>query len=197
MQPAHPAGLLLTGGASRRMRRDKATIDFGGVPLAVRVARALAQVAYPVLAVGIEAGTGLPVVDDPREGPLVAFVRGAEALRARGHDGPILLCACDIPFIEPALLAHIAASVEGFDAAIPFVRGREQPLAACYAPSAVGIARWLVTDEADAMRDLMRLLNVNRLLEETWDHIAPSWSLVDLDTPGALLRAKRILRGPA
>jgi molybdopterin-guanine dinucleotide biosynthesis protein A len=179
------------------MRRDKATIDFGGVGLAVRVARALAQVAYPVLAVGTEAGTSLPTVDDPREGPLVAFVAGAEALRARGYEGPILLCACDIPFIEPALLAHIAASVEGFDAAIPLVQDREQPLAACYAPSAVAIAQWLVADEADAMRDLMRLLNVNRLVEEDWDHIAPSWSLADLDTPGALLRAKRILRGPA
>jgi molybdopterin-guanine dinucleotide biosynthesis protein A len=179
------------------MRRDKATLDFGGVGLAVRVARALTEVAYPVLAVGIEAGTGLPSVDDPREGPLKAFVAGADALRERGHEGPILLCACDIPFVEPALLSHIAGNVHGFDAAIPYVRGREQPLAACYAQSAVGIARWLVADEADAMRDLMRLLNVNRLLEETWDHIAPSWSLADLDTPGALLRAKRILRGSA
>jgi len=179
------------------MRRDKATIDFGGIGLAVRVARALSQVAYPVLAVGIEAGTGLPTVDDPREGPLVAFVAGADALRARGYEGPILLCACDIPFIEPALLAHIATSLEGYDAAVPVVREREQPLAACYAPSAVAIARWLITDEADAMRDLMRLLNVNRLIDEEWDHIAPSWSLADLDTPGALLRAKRILRGPA
>jgi len=179
------------------MRRDKATIDFGGIGLAVRVARALSHVAYPVLAVGIEAGTGLPTVDDPREGPLVAFVEGADALRARGHDGPILLCACDIPFVEPALLSHIAGSVDGFDAAIPYVRGREQPLAACYAPSAVAIARWLVADEADAMRDLLRLLHVNRLIDDEWDHIAPSWSLADLDTPGALLRAKRILRGPA
>jgi molybdopterin-guanine dinucleotide biosynthesis protein A len=179
------------------MRRDKATIDFGGVGLAVRVARALTQVAYPVLAVGIEAGTGLDVVEDPREGPLVAFVKGADALRARGHDGPILLCACDIPFIEPAFLAHIAATVEGFDAAIPVVRGREQPLAACYAPSAVGIARWLIEDEGDAMRDLFPLLNVRAMPEEEWAHIAPPWSLADLDTPGALLRAKRILRGPA
>jgi molybdopterin-guanine dinucleotide biosynthesis protein A len=179
------------------MRRDKATIDFGGVGLAVRVARALAQIAYPVLAVGTEAGTGLETVEDPREGPLKAFVAGADALRARGHEGPILLCACDIPFVEPALLDHIAASIEGYDAAIPIVREREQPLAACYAPSAVGLARWLVADEADAMRDLMRLLNVNRLIDEDWGHIAPSWSLADLDTPGALLRAKMILRGQA
>jgi molybdopterin-guanine dinucleotide biosynthesis protein A len=118
-------------------------------------------------------------------------------LRARGHDGPIVLCACDIPFVEPDLLAHLVKSLGEYDAAIPYVRGREQPLAACYAQSAVGLARWLVADEADAMRDLLRILNVNRLEEEAWDHIAPSWSLADLDTPGALLRAKRILRGPA
>jgi molybdopterin-guanine dinucleotide biosynthesis protein A len=118
-------------------------------------------------------------------------------LGARGHHGPILLCACDIPFVEPALLAHIAGSLGEHDAAVPFIRGYEQPLAACYAPSAVAIARWLVADEADAMRDLLRLLSVNRLEEETWDHIAPSWSLADLDTPGALLRAKRILRSLA
>jgi molybdopterin-guanine dinucleotide biosynthesis protein A len=179
------------------MRRDKATIDFGGVGLAVHVARALQQVAYPVLAVGTEAGTGLDVVDDPREGPLVAFVKGAEVLSARGHDGPILLCACDIPFVRPALLSYLVEAVEGYDAAIPYVRGREQPLVACYAPSAVALARWLVGDEADAMRDLLRIANVLALKEEEWDHIAPSWSLADLDTPGAFLRAKRILRGPA
>jgi molybdenum cofactor guanylyltransferase len=177
------------------MRRDKATLDFGGVPLAVRVARALVQIAYPVLAVGIEAGTGLEVVDDPREGPLVAFVKGAEALRARGHHGNILLVACDVPFVEPALLAHIARSLEEEDAVIPVVRGRDQPLVGCYSPVAFGIARWLVDDEVDAMRDLLRIINVRRLPEEEWDHIAPSWSLADLDTPGALLRARRILRG--
>lgn len=50
----------------------------GGLPLAVRSARALAAVAEPVLAVGREAGTGLETILDAGRGPLVAD--GAEAI---------------------------------------------------------------------------------------------------------------------
>jgi molybdopterin-guanine dinucleotide biosynthesis protein A len=53
MQGMELAALLLTGGASRRMGSDKATIlDGDGQPLAVRTANLLAAVADPVLEVG-------------------------------------------------------------------------------------------------------------------------------------------------
>ncbi|HVL90346.1 MAG TPA: NTP transferase domain-containing protein, partial [Actinomycetota bacterium] len=68
MHPIVHAGLLLTGGASTRMGRDKATIVAGGASLAERSAAALRAVAAPVLAVGQEASTGCAVVDDPRQG---------------------------------------------------------------------------------------------------------------------------------
>ena len=45
-------GLLLTGGASRRLGTDKATIVWQGETLAVRAAVVLAQVCAPVLEVG-------------------------------------------------------------------------------------------------------------------------------------------------
>jgi molybdopterin-guanine dinucleotide biosynthesis protein A len=177
------------------MRRDKATIDFGGEPLAKRVARVLAQVAYPLLAVGNEAGSGLETIDDPREGPLVAFVAGADALRARGHDGAVLLVACDLPFMSPGLLAFVAASLgDGHDAAVPILRGREQPLAACYAPPALAAARALVHGGANAMRDLLRALDVRRVEEDEWTRAAPPRSLADVDTRAALLRARIVLR---
>ncbi|HZI37181.1 MAG TPA: NTP transferase domain-containing protein, partial [Acidimicrobiia bacterium] len=46
------AGLLLTGGASRRMGRDKALLEVGGRRLVDRAASVLAAVADPVLEVG-------------------------------------------------------------------------------------------------------------------------------------------------
>ena len=50
------AGVVLTGGASRRMGRDKALLPVDGVPMAVRVATAMiAAGAHPVVALGGDA----------------------------------------------------------------------------------------------------------------------------------------------
>ena len=66
---ARPAALLLTGGASRRLGRDKATLMVGGVPLARRTAALLVEVANPVIEVG-PGYTGLPhVVEKPSARP--------------------------------------------------------------------------------------------------------------------------------
>nr|MDP9020189.1 NTP transferase domain-containing protein [Actinomycetota bacterium] len=57
------AGLLLTGGASRRMGRDKALLAVHGLPLAQRTAGVLAAVVAPVLEVGPGRST-LPAVQE-------------------------------------------------------------------------------------------------------------------------------------
>jgi molybdenum cofactor guanylyltransferase len=178
------------------MRRDKATADLAGVTMAERVARALRTVAHPILAVGPDAGTGFESVRDPREGPLKAIGAGADALRERGWDGPTLVLACDMPFVTADLLAAIVRGLGEYDAVVPMLRGREQPLAACYSASALALARWTVADGGDALHDLLRVLNVRKLQEEEWTEVAPIHSLVDVDTPGALLRARMILRSP-
>lgn len=163
------------------------------------MARALAVVARPALAVGEEAGTGLEAVPDPRRGPLAAFVAGADALAARGAAGPVLLVACDLPFVTARLLAFVARALRESeaDAAVPVLGGRDQPLAACYAPRAAAVARTLTAEGHDAMRDLLAAIDVRRLPEEEWAHVASPDALLDVDTPEDLEAARRILEGPA
>ena len=194
MQPIHPHGLLLTGGRSTRAGTDKATLLVEGVTLASRTARALSEVAEPVLVVGPDAGLGFETVDDPRRGPLVAFVWGAEALRARSHAGPILLVACDLPFVTPGLLAFVAGSVGDAHAAVPTVEGWDQPLAACYAHDATRIARDVVDAGAESMRELLDALDVRRLPESEWAGVAAATALIDVDTPADLEMARRMAR---
>lgn len=179
------------------MGADKALVEVGGSPLAARVARALATVARPALAVGQEAGTGLEVVDDPRRGPLAAFVAGADALRERGCTGPILLVACDLPFVTARLLVHVARSLGGAGAAVPVAGGRDQPLASCYAPGAAEVASRLLAEGRDAMHDLLGAIQVRRLPEEQWVQVASRDALFDVDTPEDLEAAREILEGPA
>lgn len=169
------------------MGEDKALLPLGGEPMAARVARALRSVAYPVLAVGMEAGTGLDAIADPREGPLVALVAGADALRARGHEGPVLALACDLPFVTAGALGVIAASLGDADAAVPVEGGRDQSLCACYAPAALDAARALVASERRAMRDLLAAVRVRRLALDA--------ALGDVDTPDEYARARRQLEG--
>ncbi|MCA1832634.1 MAG: molybdenum cofactor guanylyltransferase [Actinomycetota bacterium] len=185
MKPAHVHGLLLTGGSSSRMGRDKASLDVGGIPIGLRAAAALAAVADPVLIVGNDIGGGYEVVDDARRGPLAAFAAGAAALRARGHDGAILLLACDMPFVDAELLASIASAIGKADGAIPVAGDRDQPLAACYSVRAAVTAQKLVAGGHSAMRDLIGALRVHRVeIDET--------ALMDVDTPQDLAVARRV-----
>jgi len=186
-----PAGLLLTGGASSRMGSDKALLEVAGSTLASRVARALATVARPTLVVGPHAGTGLEAVEDGREGPLVALVAGVNALAERGCTGPVLLVACDLPFVGAELLAALAHELGEADAAVPVLDERDQPLAACYSPRALAVAKDLVGQGGRAMRELLDAIEVKRIPEAAWSRIAERASLVDVDTPEQLEAARR------
>ena len=73
---APTAGILLTGGRSRRMGVDKATLVLDGETLAVRAGRRLAAACAPTLEVG-DGLSGLPSLREwpPGSGPLAALAR--------------------------------------------------------------------------------------------------------------------------
>jgi molybdopterin-guanine dinucleotide biosynthesis protein A len=95
------AGILLTGGTSRRMGRDKATIEVRGEQLAVRAAGVLREaLAGPFLEVG-PGVSGLPAVqEEPAgEGPLAAVAAAAAVL---GCAHPAIVLAVDMPAASAA-----------------------------------------------------------------------------------------------
>ncbi|MGH2722039.1 MAG: molybdenum cofactor guanylyltransferase, partial [Actinomycetota bacterium] len=128
--PVGTLGAVLAGGESRRMGTDKALLEVEGVPLVVRAARALATALGEVVVVtrrpAALAGLGLEVVaDDP--GPQTPLTGIATALRhAAGR--PVLVAACDMPWIEPAFVRALvslageggpAGGGRGWDAVVP------------------------------------------------------------------------------
>lgn len=130
-------GMVLTGGASRRMGADKATLDVAGVPLARRAAGALAAATSVAVEVGPGA-TGLPSVteDPPGTGPLSAIVAGwAELVRITGQKQPAVVLACDLPAVTPRLVSWLVERPGGASV-VPVTGGVAQPLC----------ARWSVAD---------------------------------------------------
>jgi molybdopterin-guanine dinucleotide biosynthesis protein A len=129
-------GVVLAGGASRRMGRDKASLVLAGrgETLAAGTARRLAAVCAEVVVADRARGTvpGLPSLPDgPGRGPAAALL-GA----ARAHPGrPLLALACDLPNVTVPLLARLALG--GADWLVPRWSGGLEPLCAFWGPAAL------------------------------------------------------------
>ena len=116
-------GVVLCGGSSRRMGRDKARVELAGRPLLAWALGALEGVVDEVvLASGSPpryAELGLEEVADtrPGAGPLAGLETALRTARRRGH-AHVALLACDMPRARPELLRALLerARRDGLDA---------------------------------------------------------------------------------
>ncbi|MHB9059304.1 MAG: molybdopterin-guanine dinucleotide biosynthesis protein MobB [Bacillota bacterium] len=134
-RPAPLGGVILAGGRSSRLGRNKAFLDFGGRPLIARVADLLRSLVSEVVIVANEPEPYEPfadrVVSDvvPGLGPLGGIYAGLLAVRGRAA----LFAGCDLPFTPAALYERLGREVGEADAAVPFAGGEYEPLVAAYA----------------------------------------------------------------
>ena len=179
-------GIILTGGASTRMGRDKAFIEIAGEPMVVRVARELrAAGAGDVICVGGDAtqlqAHGLTVVtdDDPGQGPLGGLLSAFRATDA----GEVLVAPCDLLAPRASAFVAIVDALRASDAAaaVPMVNGVAQPLNAAYRAAAY---EPLAQEFARGERSVKRALRAIQIT--IVDAVDPA-ALADADTPEDLV----------
>lgn len=137
------SAVILAGGASTRMGRDKAWVEFKGRPLihlAVETVRAFGVRQIFISGRGDQDFTALkcPVLLDlkPGFGPLGGIERALQACSA-----PLLLVlAVDMPGMTVEFLRQLAGQCNPFTGCVPQLRGRLEPLAAIYPRSCHQIA---------------------------------------------------------
>jgi len=139
--PGALVGVVLCGGASRRMGRDKALVPVGGVPMAQRVADALRHAGCePVVVVGGDGAAlrdlGMQVVPDlhPGEGPLGGLIT---ALRSFAHASAVVVVACDLPWLGAGSISSVVAAMAPQVEAAVGRTDRVQPLVGAWRPSAL------------------------------------------------------------
>ena len=182
------AGLVLTGGSSRRMGRDKATLTIGGRSLAEHVAACLSQVVAPALEVGPgRSGLTMAPEDRPGAGPLTAVVAGWRALSAQGHRGPVVVVACDLPRVSEPLL-RVIASHPGSGSVVPVVDGRPQPLCARFSAPALDHGAVMVGAGRRSLGPLLEHPDVHWLERSQWSRVADDADFADVDTPADVVR---------
>ena len=137
-RPPRVSGVILAGGESRRLGRNKALECIGGQTLIERVmgviapisAEVIVVVASPQEAVALPLPPGVRTVSDryPRCGSLGGIYTGLNTSR----EPWILLVACDMPFLNPRLLRRLMAMRRNADAVVPCLKGQPEPLHALY-----------------------------------------------------------------
>ena len=195
------AGLVLLGGASRRMGQNKALLPVGGIPIIQRVINTVAPLCSETLLVGNDAEPyrhlGLPIIPDiePNLGPLMGLYSG---LLATSNDLNLLL-ACDMPFTSAALLSHLLALSDGYDVVIPRTEHGLHPLCAVYRRSTCLPAIRAALDAHS--RRVISFFNQVRVREIGPDELRlvdpDGISLMNVNTPEDLAKARDIERATA
>ncbi|MGV0626712.1 molybdenum cofactor guanylyltransferase [Mycolicibacter minnesotensis] len=181
------AGVVLAGGASRRMGRDKATLtvagQFAGLTLVEHLVSVLAGCCDPVFVVAA-AGQSLPglsvqVLRDrvPGLGPLPALGRGLRAAAQAGAHRAFV-CAVDMPFLTPELIGLLAerAADPAADIVLAYA-GRDHYLAGVYRTSLAETVDALVTAGERRVGALVELAEVRRVV------LADTAPLTNLNSP--------------
>lgn len=172
-----PIGVVLAGGAGRRIGGGKAVVELHGTPLVRYPLRALQAVLAEVVVVAKQ-GTALPPLPavpiwiepaEPRH-PLAGIVHALEGAGAAagipGMARDVLVSAGDLPFVGPDLVELLAhADADGAPAVVPRAGGRLQPLLARYGPGAYpALAQALRQDPLPSVTEAVAALEP-RILE--------------------------------
>ncbi len=177
--------IVLAGGDSKRMGAAKATLPFGDTSLVGAAVAALRPVFRRVLVVTRDKdslpGLDVEVLEDewPLQGPLAGLARG---LAHSGADW-CFVAACDMPFLQVAVIKEMAKHLTGCDAVVPEYNGRLQTLHAFYSRACLPIAQGLLEQGITSMRDLVSGCRVTKLSQDDFAHIPNGLrSFRDLDT---------------
>lgn len=143
-------GVILAGGENRRMPVRKAFIQVRGRKIIDRNLSVLKGLFEEVLIVTNEpehyAYTGAKLLGDIYDirGPMTGL------FTALFHAGSkwVFVSACDMPFIRRPLIRYMASKRYGYDAVVPSLRGRPEPLFAFYSTRILpSIERSLLTGD--------------------------------------------------
>ena len=138
------SSIVLAGGKSLRLGRDKAKEDLGGQSLIQRVVSCVATLSSEILVVTAP-GHAVPSICSPTpwrvaldlypgRGSLGGIYSGLKY----SHSFHSLAVGCDMPFLNPGLLRYMVNLCPDFDVVIPRIGGGVEPLHAIYSKNCLG-----------------------------------------------------------
>lgn len=196
------SALIIAGGQSSRMGRPKAALPFGSTTILERIAAELAGAfddvivvaaareweTYPAESVLGATVASVRIVRDEIAwaGPVLALVRALEAAR----NETAFVCSCDLPLLRADVARMLCATIDGYDAVIPEIGGRLQPLCAAYKRSAHAAIAAAAANGERRLTSVAASLNFRRASEAEIRLVDPQLhSFLNINTPDDYARA--------
>ncbi len=173
--------IILCGGKSSRMGRDKATLPFGPELMLQRVIRLVSQIVPPDQIVVVAAPEqNLPIIpvsvrvarDERRDrGPLEGLAAGLRMLQADADC--VYATSCDVPLLVPLFVQKMFELLGDHEIAVPRDGQHHHPLAAVYRTSVLGTVESLLSHDQLRPRFLFDRVNSREVAVEELKDVDP------------------------
>jgi len=191
--------IILAGGKSKRLGRNKLLEKVGGLTLLDRVIIKLSSLRTSIIVV-VAADSILPdltgysdvkVIQDviPGKGSLGGLYSGLEYSDQQFN----LVTACDMPFLDINLFQYMISLIENNDAVVPVVKDNVEPLHAVYSKNCLTAIQSLILQNRLSILNLFPLIKVrfvNQSDIEKWD--PGHKSFLNINSESDLNNAKKI-----
>jgi len=160
-------GIILAGGKSSRFGSNKALAKFNGAPLIERVTNVMGRIFKNLMIITNSpleySYLKIPLYQDLVKdlGPVGGIYTGLDAL----DDDWAFFCACDMPFINEGLVRYCVEVKDRFDAVVPRVDWKIEPLHALYNKNCLSAMKELIYQQEYQTIKAFDKINV-RFVEE-------------------------------
>jgi len=193
--------IVLAGGRGLRLGQDKALETIGQRSLLEQVLFQLSLFNSDILIVAareqsypqLHGYPNLRVVGDiyPSKGPLGGIYTGLKMSNSFYN----LIVACDMPFLNRALLDYMIGVSAGFDLVVPRLGDMVEPLHAVYSRACLAPIECLLKQGNLSIRELFTLVRVRYVEAEEIDRFDPGHlSFFNINAKADLERAGRLIK---
>ena len=196
------SAIVLCGGGSTRMGRDKGSLPFGDETMLSRVMRIVGDVTNEIVVVardgqdvllqdkpeGLSPRKGLApramvrLVRDPVEGmgPLAGIVTGLRSITS----DRAFVTACDMPLLRPDLIRRVIDLAANHDVCVPVLDGHAMTMCGVYRVSVIDAAERLLASGERSVKRLLDHVDVKKVDAAELRDVDPELeSFFSCDTP--------------
>ena len=182
------SGVVLAGGMSSRYGKNKALVDFHGIPLIERVLGVMLHIFRHVIIITNTPDEysylKLPMYQDTIKGlgPLGGIFTGLQAIPNSGF-----FVACDMPFLNQGLIQHMVEIRAGFDLVVPRINGYMEALHSLYGKECEEKIKNLINSGVYQVFRFFNEVSVRYVDENEVRMFDPDLkSFLNINSPGAL-----------